>query len=219
VEVPDEDVVARVLGGEKRLFEVLMRRYNQRLFRVARSVLRDDAEAEDVMQQAFVEAFTHLGQFEGRASFSTWLTKIALHEALARLRRRGRQHRRDDHAREEDMEKLVSADPNPEQQMLSGQLRALLEAAVDALPQRYRSVFVLREVEGLSTAESAQCLGVRPDVVKTRLLRARALLREELAERAGVVSAAAFTLQLSRCDRVVAAVFARVLTPPETRPH
>lgn len=219
MEVPDEEVVARVLGGETRLFEVLMRRYNQRLFRVARSVLRDEAEAEDVMQQAYVEAYTHLGQFAGRARFSTWLTKIALHEALARLRRRGRQEGLDDPGGEDAMEKLVSTYPDPEQQMLSGQVRALLEAALDALPLRYRSVFVLREVEGLSTAESAECLGVRPDVVKTRLLRARTLLREELAQRAGVASASAFTLHLSRCDRVVAAVFAQVLPAPATRPH
>jgi RNA polymerase sigma-70 factor (ECF subfamily) len=216
VEASDAEVVARILEGDARLFEVLMRRYNQRIFRVARAVLRDEAEAEDVMQHAYVEAFRHLGQFEGRASFATWLTKIALHEALARLRRRGRQERLDDHGGEDAMAKLVSADPDPEQQMLSGQVRALLEAALDALPLSYRSVFVLREVEGLSTAESAECLGVRPDVVKTRLLRARALLREELAQRAGVCSASAFTLHLSRCDRVVAAVFARVLEEERT---
>ncbi len=207
----DEEVVRRVRAGEQALFEVLVRRYNQRLYRVARSILRDDAEAEDVMQQAYVNAYTHLGQFADRARFSTWLTRIAVYEALGRLRRRKR-------VREVDVKEgtegtgvaLVSGQPSPEQQALTGELKNLLEAAVEALPRTSRSAFVLREVEGLSTAETAECLGVSEDVVKTRLHRARALLRRELFERAGLVRQDAFAFHASRCDRVVAAVFERI---------
>lgn len=208
----DDEVVRRVLAGDGPLFEVLMRRYNQRLYRVARAILRDDAEAEDVMQQAYVEAYSHLGQFAGRAMFSTWLTKIAVYEALARVRRR----RRDASgtpvldSEEDAMSRVKSTAPDPEQQALQGEHRLLLESAIEALPTAYRSVFMLREVEGMSTAEVAECLGLREDAVKTRLHRARALLREELYERAGVATASAFSFHLSRCDRVVSAVFAQL---------
>ena len=209
--LPDEEVVRRVRAGEQALFEVLMRRYNQRLYRVARSILKDDAEAEDVMQQAYVNAYTHLGQFADRARFSTWLTRIAVYEALARLRRR-RKIREVDVKEETDGTgvTLLSGQPSPEQQALTGELRRLLEAAVEALPRPSRSAFVLREVEGLSTAETAECLGVSEDVVKTRLHRARAMLRKDLVERAGLVRQDAFAFHASRCDRVVAAVFERL---------
>jgi RNA polymerase sigma-70 factor (ECF subfamily) len=217
----DEEVVRRVLAGDAPLFEVLMRRYNQRVYRAARAILRDDVEAEDVMQQAYVEAYTHLSQFAGRAKFSTWLTKIAVYEALARLRRRGREApaRRRPESEEDPMTSLKSAAPDPEQQAAHTELRTLLESAVESLPRTYRTVFVLREVEGMSTAETAECLGLREDAVKTRLHRARALLRETLYERAGVATAAAFAFHLSRCDRVVAAVFARLKVEPKPAAH
>jgi RNA polymerase sigma-70 factor (ECF subfamily) len=211
----DEDVVGRILAGDGALFEVLMRRYNQRLYRVARAILRNDGEAEDVMQQAYVQAYAHLGQFGGRARFSTWLTKIAVHEALGRVRKRARDgapRRRPADAGEEldPMSRARSTSPDPEQQAVQGELRSLLEAAITSLPPGYRAVVMLREVEGLSTAETADCLGLREDAVKTRLHRARALLREELYERAGVSAPAAFSFHLTRCDRVVSAVFARL---------
>jgi RNA polymerase sigma-70 factor (ECF subfamily) len=215
----DEEVVRRVRAGEAPLFEVIMRRYNQRLYRVARAILRDDAEAEDVMQHAYVEGYLHIGQFAGRSAFSTWLTKIAVYEALARVRRRGRESVVDPlpEAGEDPMSTLKSPRPDPEQQALQGEVRALLEASIDALPVAYRSVFVLREVEGLSTAEAAECLDVSEEVVKTRLHRARAFLREELLARAGVAASTAFSFHLSRCDRVVAAVFERLaVAPPKT---
>jgi RNA polymerase sigma-70 factor (ECF subfamily) len=208
----DEEVVRRVRAGEAPLFEVLMRRYNRRLYRVARAILRNDAEAEDVMQHAYVEGYLHIGQFAGRAAFATWLTKIAVYEALARVRRRGKEVLVDrlPETDEDAMRALKSPWPDPEQQALQGEVRSLLEAAIDSLPLAYRSVFVLREIEGLSTAESAECLDVSEEVVKTRLHRARALLREELLARAGVAASTAFSFHLSRCDRVVAAVFERV---------
>jgi RNA polymerase sigma-70 factor, ECF subfamily len=216
----DEEVVRRVQAGDAPLFEVLMRRYNPRLYRVARAILRDDAEAEDVMQHAYVEGYLHIGQFAGRSSFSTWLTKIAVYEALARIRRRGKERLSDPFpdSAEDTMSTLKSPQPDPEQQALQGEVRVLLEAAIDALPVAYRSVFVLREVEGMGTADTAACLDVSGEVVKTRLHRARAMLRQDLLERAGVAASTAFSFHLSRCDRVVAAVFEqlKVVQPAKT---
>jgi RNA polymerase sigma-70 factor (ECF subfamily) len=217
----DEEVVRRIREGETALFEVLMRRYNQRLFRVARAILRDEAEAEDVMQQAYVNAYTHLHQFEERARFGTWLTRIAVNEALVRLRRRGRVEEVDamPELDERTMDVLSSKALNPEEQALRRELRAILESSFEAIPEIYRSVFMLREVEGLSTTEAAECLGLSEDAVKTRLHRARALLRQELFERAGLATAELFPLHLSRCDRVVAAVFAHLNLPPPPSLH
>ena len=211
----DEDVVERVLAGESALFEVVMRRYNQRLYRVARAILKNDGEAEDVMQQAYVEAYSHLGQFEGRARFSTWLTKIAVYEALARVRRRAREspvtRRLNEEGEEGDpMSRIQSEGPDPEQQASHAELRTLLESAIEHLPATYRSVVMLRDVEGMSTTETAECLSLREDAVKTRLHRARTLLKKELYERAGVTAPMAFSFHLTRCDRVVSSVFARL---------
>ena len=207
--LPDEAVVARVLAGETALFEVLMRRHNPRVYRAVRAILGDDAEAEDVMQQAYVSAYTHLGQFAGNARFSTWLVKIAIHEAFARRRR---QHRRVDLVTEtggDGMHKLPASQADPEEKLSRRELGGLLEAAIDALPEIYRLVFVLREVQELSTAEAAACLEVSEEVVKTRLHRARALLRDELYARMGA-PADVFEFQAPRCDRVVAGVMGRV---------
>ncbi len=210
--LPDEEVVDRVLHGEVALFEILMRRHNPRLYRVARSIVKDEGEAEDVMQQAYVNAFTHLSQFAGRARFSTWLTRIAVYEALARARRRRQLEPMDEAywADEGEMTRLVAKQPDPEQQALRGELRVLLETAIDALPEAYRTAFVLREVEGLSTAETAECLGINEETVKTRLHRARGRLRETLYRSAGSANALVFPFHYPRCDRVVAAVFARL---------
>jgi RNA polymerase sigma-70 factor (ECF subfamily) len=207
----DDDVVRRVLAGDTPLFEVLMRRYNQRLFRVARAVLKDPDEAEDVMQHAYVRAFEHLGQFEGRARFSTWLTKIALYEALGRARKRDQPRRPETGGPERSaVDSIESAEPDPEQQALQGEARSLLEATIAGLAPAYRMVFVMREIEGLDTAETAECLEVSEDVVKTRLRRARGMLRKALLQRAGVATATAFSFHLSRCDRVVAGVLERI---------
>lgn len=208
----DEEVVGRVLAGETELFEILMRRYNQRLYRVARSILADDGEAEDVMQDAYVRAYSHLGQFAGRARFSTWLTRIAVYEAMARVRR-GRRlvHIEDLPHREEGAMTLVSSsERDPEQQAIQRDLQAVLEAAVGNLPESFRTVLMLRDIEGLSTAETAECLGIGEPLVKTRLHRARAALRQELESRSRAALAGSFPFHLSRCDRVVAAVFERI---------
>jgi len=169
----DEEVAARVLAGETGLFEVLMRRYNRRLFRVARAIVRDDGEAEDVMQETYVRAYAALGQFEGRAAWATWLTRIAVNEALARVRRRGRFVGREAFdPREDDMDgqEVVDGTPNgrssgrgalgPEETASARELGGLVEGAVDQLPDSYRMVFMLREVEELSTTETAACLEI-----------------------------------------------------------
>jgi RNA polymerase sigma-70 factor (ECF subfamily) len=206
----DTETIQQVLDGNTAIFELLMRRYNERVYRAARSIVRDEQEAEDVMQQAYVNAFTHLRQFNGSAQFSTWLTKIAINEALARVRRRGRYEPFDDDL--SNVEPFMSSNPaqSPERQAFAAELRGLLEWAIDTMPDGMREVFVLREVEGLSTSEVAECLGVSDDVVKTRLSRGRAILRRLLMERTGATAPEAFRFYRPRCDRVVAQVLARI---------
>ena len=209
----DAEVIRKVLQGQTAMFELLMRRYNERVYRAARAIVRDDQEAEDVMQQAYVNAFTHLRQYNGMAQFSTWLTRIAINEALARVRRQGRYEVFDDELANEEPFVSLNTSENPEQQAFAGELRGLLEWAIDALPNGMREVFVLREVEGLSTAEVAQSLDVSEDVVKTRLSRGRAVLRRVLMERTGAAAPDAFRFYRPRCDRVVAQVLAHIARP------
>lgn len=206
----DEEVVRRVLAGDTALFEIIMRRHNQRLYRVARAILRDDDEAEDVMQDTYVRAFQHLSQFQGRAKFSTWLTRIAVHEALGRLRRRARFEDLDSMVESEGDRMMVSNEPSPEQQASTSELNTLLETAVLTLPQNYRTVLVMRDIEGMSTSETATALELTEENVKVRLHRARALLRRELFARAGAGATAAFPFPATRCDRVVKQVFERI---------
>lgn len=207
--LPDEEIVARVLAGETALFEILMRRHNQQLYRAARAILRDEREAEDVMQQAYVNAYTHLVQFDRRATFSTWLTKIAVYEALGRARRRGRYESLDDDSMEIFMP--ITTSPDPEREAFGRELGTLIESAVDRLGDGYREVFMLRQVQGLSTAETATVLGVSEDVVKTRFSRARHALQEDLLSRVGGASPEAFTFGQARCDAVVAKVMAVIV--------
>jgi RNA polymerase sigma-70 factor (ECF subfamily) len=205
----DEQVVARVRAGETQLFELIIRRHNQRIYRAARAILRDDAEAEDVMQDAYVRAYAHLHEFEGRAQFSTWLTRIAVHEALARLRRRRRFQPMD--AESQETQSMPTAPRStPEQQASDGEIRTVVEKAIDSLPDEFRSVFVLRAVEEMSGAETAECLGIPEETVKTRLYRARARLQETLLQALEPAAPHAYEFHLSRCDRVVAVVFARL---------
>ena len=211
----DSEIVARVRVGQTALFEILMRRHNQRVYRVVRAVLKDETEVEDVMQQAYINAFRHLGQFEERSTFSTWLTRIALNEAFARRRTMTRpdammriQWDLDD--REESMDAFTSRQIDPEQLAYAHELQHLLETAVDTLPETYRTVFMLRDVEGLSTSETAESLGLGEEAVKTRLHRARAMIRRAITERIGAAACEAFQFHAPRCDRVVAAVLARI---------
>jgi len=172
----DEQLVARVAAGETALFEVLMRRNNQRLYRAVRAILRDGSEAEDVMQQTYLSAFSHLHQFAGDARFSTWLLRIGVNEALGRLRQRGR-HLELLKDPEDDAAPLEAPMPTPEERAADHELATLMEGLVDRLPDAYRAVLVLRDIEGHDTDATAELLGTNRAVVKTRLHRARLALR------------------------------------------
>src|SRR5213596_4108609 len=209
-ELSDQEVVRRVIEGEPALFEILMRRYNRRLFRVTRSIVTNDLEAEDIVQDAYVRAYEHLRQFEGRAKFSTWLTKIAIYEAYARVRRIGYQNVDSVSNLEDQGMDVKSKEHDPEQQTFDYEMRMLLERALEAIPDDYRSIFMLREIEGLSTAETAECLEISEENAKTRLHRARALLQRELYSAAGTTATTAFQFLGARCDRVVARVMDRI---------
>ena len=221
-ELADEQVVERVLAGDIALFEIIMRRYNQRLYRVALAITRNDDEAEDIMQQTYVRAYQHLGQFAGKAAFSKWLTRIAVHESIARRNRRQRFVEFEDSDPESEgnpMDHIPNRGRSPEDRASSAEAAQFLEQAVQCLPEMYRTVFVMRDVEELSTAETAELLDVTEENVKTRLHRARALLRRELYQRAGATSTAAFQFHATRCDRVVRAVFERIAAAGTGKDH
>ena len=220
VATPEDDhaLAQRCARGDVAAFTLVMRRYNQRLYRVARAALRDDAEAEDVLQDAYVRAFRAFAQFRGDAALSTWLTRIVLNECLARRRRVAR--------RENvipisgagelgvDLDELVdTAGERPEAMAMRTEMRALLEAKLDALPLDLRTVFVMRSVEDMTVEEVARCLDVPEATVRSRHFRARALLRESLAREIDAVEADAFGFDGERCDRIVAAVVARLRDP------
>ncbi|HXT75671.1 MAG TPA: RNA polymerase sigma factor [Candidatus Eisenbacteria bacterium] len=203
----DEEVVDRVLAGETALYEIIMRRYNQRLYRVARAIVRDDAEAEDIMQDAYVRAYQHLNQFSRLSPFSTWLTRIAVHESLARVRRRSRLDQLDLIEDGGSPVNVVESSLDPEQSTSTAELGHLLEDAVLSLPEQFRSVLILRDVEELSTAETAEALELTEQNVKVRLHRARALVRAWFFARVGAKAKEAFPFMGDRCDRVVDSVF------------
>jgi RNA polymerase sigma-70 factor (ECF subfamily) len=206
----DNALISRICAGETACFEPLMRRHNERIYRTVRAVLGDDADVEDVMQQAYVSAYQHLDRFEGRARFSTWMTRIAINEAYARLRKRHRTEPapwEDEHAMAEEPE---AAGPTPEQIAARQELHTLIERAVDTLSVPNRTVFVLRAVQGLSTAETAECLKISEEAVKTRLHRANEALRLWLAEQVGDVVPDAFRFYRPRCDAVVSQVMDRL---------
>jgi len=210
-ELSDEEVVGRILQGEIALFEVIMRRYNQRLYRVARAILRNDGDAEDVVQDAYVRAYEHLGQFAGKAAFSTWLTRIAVHEALARKRRNGRLEELEAVPNKDARSSILKASgPNPESESAQHETRQLLEESIEALPADYRTVVVMRDVEEMNVAETAAILEVSEALVKTRLHRAHAMLRKQLYARAQGRVADLYPFLGARCDRMVKRVFERI---------
>ncbi len=203
-QLTDEELVERIVAGDHPLFEIVMRRYNQRIYRAVRSVLGSEEEVEDVMQQAYLNAYRSLHQFAGRAQFSTWLTRIAVNEAIARRAKRQPFSGGDDAM----IQLVESSAPDPEQETFASELRDVMQRQVAALPDAFRAVLMLRDVEGLTTGETAECLGISEDLVKQRLHRARILLRDNLYRRAGVTLETLFAFGNSRCDRVVAAVMA-----------
>jgi RNA polymerase sigma-70 factor (ECF subfamily) len=206
----DAEVVRRVVAGEVALFEVLVRRHDTRVYRAVRAVLRDEAEAEDAMQAAWLHAYQHLGEFAGAAAFSTWLVRIAVNEALGRIRRRVRLapvERADD---DQERAMHVARPEDPEARAAARETVRLLERAVDGLAAPYRSVFVLREVEQLSTRETAEALGIGEEAVKVRLHRARAMLRRALGEEVARATPEAFQFLAPRCNRMVERVMGAI---------
>jgi RNA polymerase sigma-70 factor, ECF subfamily len=209
----DSALVERVRRGERECFAVIMRRYNQRLFRVARGIVGHDSEAEDVVQHAYVCAYAHLQQFAGNAAFSTWLTRIVINEALARIKNSGRVRSLDGDEHAPDWPSNAGAFANPEDDLSRRELASLLEAAIDELPEICRVALILREIEGLSTAETAACLSITEEAVRARVHRARTLLRHELARRFGDVASEVWSFAGERCRRITTRVLA-ALEPP-----
>ena len=213
--MPEPDLVGRARAGDPEAFRAIMTRCNQRLFRIARAVVRDDAEAEDVLQEAYTHAFAALAGFRGEAEIATWLTRIVLNEAHGRLRRR---HTMVELSEVETAQGggQVLAFPNlgrsenPEADAARAQLRRFLEQAVDDLPEAFRLVFILREVEELSVEETALHLGLKVETVKTRLHRARARLRGALEARVADVMVGAYPFLGARCARITERVLSRM---------
>lgn len=205
----DLQLAASAAGGDAVAFEVIVRRHNRLLFRTARGIVPDDAEAQDVVQETWLRAFGKLQTFRGEAALGTWLARIAINIALSSQRGKGRLVPFEDNAAMEHAMELPDHQPaadRPDASAERGEMRALLQASIEGLPPIYRSVFMLRAVEDLSVEEAAFCLEVSTDVVKTRFLRARALLREELASRIETGARDTFAFAGARCDAVLAHV-------------
>ncbi len=202
VEVSDREVIRRVLGGDRTAFEILVRRYNQRMFRAARAIVRTDVDAEDVLQQAWLGVFRNLAQFRGDATFATWATRIAVNEALAAARKRPVVAEVVDGASE----------AAPDAELARAQVGALLESCLANIPQGNREVMVLRDVLELDTAETAACLGLSEEAVRVRLHRARAAIAATLTEQLADHARDIYSFDGARCDRVTAHVMRNVLT-------
>lgn len=211
----DLDLVRRALTRDANAFRTIMQTHNLRLYRIARGVVRNDGEAEDVVQEAYLNAFAHLDTFRGDASLATWLSRIVINEARGRLRRQRRASVvaatfvRDAQI----IQFPLSKNDNPEQAMAQRQILQLIERAIDKLPNLYRIVFVVRVIEGLSIEETANLLAIRPETVKTRLHRARHLVRQQLNAQIGPVLLDAFPFAGRRCERLTATVMERIGFP------
>lgn len=213
----DDQLAQEVGRGDCAALEALMRRYNQRLYRVARSILRNEADAEEAVQEAFFLAYRAIGKFRGDSKLSTWLVRIVVNESNKRLRKLNRSKswvefddalEQNDETAEADM-KEFSPD-QPEKALVRAQTRALIEAKIDQLPTSFRAVFMLRAVEEMSVEETAACLGIPPATVRSRYFRARAQLKKLLAHEIGINIETAFSFAGARCDRIVAGVLARI---------
>ncbi|HEX7417436.1 MAG TPA: RNA polymerase sigma factor [Steroidobacteraceae bacterium] len=217
-DLSDTEIARRIALGDRDAFELLMRRYNQTLYRTARSILKDDAEAEDAVQEAYMLAYGAIGAFRGDAKLSTWLIRIVVNEAIVRARKRSRraeiiQLSSGEREPEADVseENMNEATPEqPEHTALRAETRRLLEGKIDALPDAFRTVFVLRALEELTVEETAATLGIPAATVRTRFFRAKGLLREALAREIDFAYGDAFAFAGGRCDRIVAGVLARL---------
>jgi len=210
VAVSDEEIVRRILEGDLASFELIMRRYNQRIFRVVRGMLGEDDESEDVVQDAYVRAYENLSQFAGRSRFATWLTRIAVYEANARRQKRRRMRLFDPRESENNPMPPQPSNRDAQEQVSNRELGGILAQAVDDLPADLRTVFTLRMVEGLDTGETAECLELTPANVKVRLHRARGLLRKRIDARLGKDVRRLYQFDGERCDRIVEGVLRRL---------
>ncbi|MER8391257.1 RNA polymerase sigma factor [Mesorhizobium sp. M1340] len=206
----DMQLVGRALARDGDAFRTIIKTHNQRLYRIARGVVRNDSEAEDIVQEAYVSAFAHLESFRGDASLATWLSRIVINEALGRLRKRRRMVAMPENPQAEIIRFPFNPSDDPERTMAQRQILELVERATDSLPDVYRMVFVARVIEGLSIEETAELLGVRPETIKTRLHRARALVRKALDDQIGPVLLDAFPFAGRRCERLTNAVMQRL---------
>lgn len=210
-QLSDGELVGRIRAGDGRAFEFVMRRHNRMMFRAARAILGSDADAEDAVQEAYVRAYHGLAGFRGEAKLSTWLVRIVVNQALGQ--RRSHSQALQAAIRSEQDEEAVQNVPggdSPEEAMMRNELCRVLESSVDRLPQDYRTVFMLRTIEGLSVADTAACLGISPALVKVRLFRARHLLRTMLERELTPSLGETFAFAGARCDRIVASVLARL---------
>jgi RNA polymerase sigma-70 factor (ECF subfamily) len=214
--ISDEpDLIRRSLARDDRAFRAIMLRYNRRLYRIARGIVRNDADAEDVVQEAYVKAFMHLADFRGESTLATWLGRITINEALGRLRKK-RSPSEAVHSEAQRNEAQIIPFPqmtttdDPEKTMAQRQILQLVEQATDKLPENFRLVFITRVIEGMSVEETAEILGIQPETVKTRLHRARKLVREQLDKQIGPVLMDAFPFAGKRCERVTQAVLNRL---------
>ena len=214
---PDTELLSLMRAGQSTAFAVLMRRNNQRLYRLARSIVRDDSEAEEVVQESYVRAFTHIGGFKGESSLATWLARIVLNEALGRLRRRHPAIDIDQMAETaeagSDPQLIVQDHMNPEHASARQEIRRAIENAVDRLSPPFRAVFIMRAIEQMSIAETADFLGIPGDTVKTRFHRANKLLRQALSAEFGSILEGAFPFLGARCDGLVTRVLERLGLP------
>ncbi len=214
--IDEADLVTRARRGDAAAVRRIIRRHNQRLYRIARSIVRDDGEAEDVLQEGYARAFTNLASFRGEARLGTWLARIVINEALGRLRRRHAtvelNAMTEGDARDAEIIRFPHANPqiDPETAVAQRELRALLERAIDELPEAFRTVLVARLIEGMSVEETAELLGIVPETVKTRLHRARRLLRCAMENHIGPAMGDAFPFAGRRCERVTERVVARL---------
>lgn len=210
--IPDSLVVQRILNGEKELFEILLRRYNQTLFRAVRSYLKEEDDIEDAMQNAYLHAYEKLYQYKGAAAFSTWLVRIGINEALLRVRKLKRHRVLYENTADYNLESNIQLPDNklmnPEKQAINKETRFLIEQAIDQLPEKYRAVYVLREVEGMENSEVALSLGLSDSNVKVRLHRAKNQLKEILYQLSSDTEI--FTFGNSKCDRLVTYVMERL---------
>ena len=213
----DQELVGQARERNEAAVRLITKRYNRRLFRIARSILRNDAEAEDVVQETYVRAFTGLDMFRGDAAFGTWITRIAMNEALGRLRRRRPTVDWESYSVNRKEAEIISfpasaVSGDPERTMAQGEIRAVLEQAIDELPDAFRSVFVARIVEGMSVEETADLFGLQAETVKTRLHRARVLLRTEIDKQLGPALTSSFPFDGRRCERMTDSLVRRVCT-------